>query len=262
MQISHPLVVLDLETTGTWREKDRIVEIGMVKLLPDGARETYLRRVNPGIPIPPEVSELIGITDDDVKDAPAFAEIAKEALDFIGDSDIAGFNVERFDLPLLEREFANANLTFDMESRSVYDAQKIYHLHEKRDLTAAYEFYCRKKLENAHTALGDVEATLEILGAQVNKYGAEEKGISSLKDFDYKPRQGNFDKEGKFRWWNGELYPTFGKHGRRKNIKQLAETEKDYLQWILKSDFSDIVKNMISDALEGRFPSPPETVEK
>jgi DNA polymerase III subunit epsilon len=262
MQISSPLVILDLETTGTWKEKDRIVEIGMVKLLPDGSRETYLRRVNPGIPIPPEVSELIGITDQDVKDAPAFAEIAKEALDFIGDSDIAGFNVERFDLPLLEREFANANLAFDMEKRSVYDAQKIYHLHEKRDLTAAYEFYCRKKLENAHTALGDVEATLEILGAQVSKYGSEGEGISSLKDLDYKPRQGNFDKEGKFRWWNGELYPTFGKHGRRKNIKQLAETEKDYLEWILKSDFSDAVKNMIRDALEGRFPSPPESSEK
>lgn len=262
MKISRSLVVLDLETTGTWREKDRIVEIGMVKLRPDGSRETYLRRVNPGIPIPPEVSELIGIADDDVKNEPAFSKIAEEAFHFIGDSDIAGFNVERFDLPLLEREFANACIKFDMENRSVYDAQKIYHLHEKRDLTAAYEFYCRKKLENAHTALGDVEATLEILGAQVNKYGEEEKGISSLKDFDYKPRQGNFDREGKFRWWNGELYPTFGKHGRRKNIKQLAETEKDYLEWILKSDFSDTVKDMVRNALEGVFPVPPESAEK
>jgi DNA polymerase-3 subunit epsilon len=258
MELSRPLVILDLETTGTWKEKDRIVEIGMVKLLPGGSKETYLKRANPGISIPPEVSALINITDEDVKDAPRFREIAKEVLEFLGDSDIGGFNVERFDLPLLEREIADAKFKLNMESRAIYDAQKIYHIHEKRDLMAAYEFYCKKELQCAHTALGDVEATLEILEAQIHKYGAEEQGIESLKDFDYKPRQGNFDKEGKFRWWNGELYPTFGKHARRKSIRQLAGTERDYLQWILDSDFSDKVKDMVKGALDGRFPEPPE----
>ncbi|MFC1480551.1 exonuclease domain-containing protein [Candidatus Omnitrophota bacterium] len=258
MKLSRPLVILDLETTGTWKEKDKIVEIGMVKLLSEGSKETYLKRVNPGIPIPPQVSAIINITDEDVKDAPPFREIAKDVLEFIGDTDIGGFNVGRFDIPLLERELANANLKLNMKNRTVYDAQKIYHIHEKRDLTAAYEFYCKKELLCAHTALGDVEATLEILDAQIHKYGTEEEGIESLRDFDYEPRQGNFDKEGKFRWWNGELYPTFGKHGRRKSIRQLAGTEQDYLQWILDSDFSDEVKDMVKEALNGRFPESPK----
>ncbi|MGB2630296.1 MAG: 3'-5' exonuclease [Candidatus Omnitrophota bacterium] len=258
MKLSRQLVILDLETTGTWKEKDKIIEIGMVKLLPEGAKETYLKRVNPGIPIPQNVSEITGITDDDVKDAPHFEDIAREALEFIGDSDIGGFNVERFDIPLLERELVNAGLRLNMESRTVYDAQKIYHIHEKRDLTAAYGFYCEKELQCAHTALGDAEATLEILNAQIRKYGTEEEGVESLREFDYTPRQGNFDKEGKFRWWNGELYPTFGKHARRKNIRQLAATEPDYLQWILGSDFSNEVKDMVTGALNGHFPEPPE----
>jgi len=261
MKIARPLVILDLETTGTWREKDKIVEIGMIKLTPGGEKDVFIKRVNPGITIPPEVSELIGITDDDVKDEPPFRDIAREVLDFIGDSDMGGFNVERFDLPLLERELAEAGLKLDLRERRIYDAQKIYHLHEKRDLMAAYAFYCKKDLVNAHTAMGDVEATLEILEEQVNKYGSEDEGIESLKDFDYKPRQGNFDKEGKFRWWNGELYPTFGKHARRKNIRQLAGSERDYLEWILKSDFTDTVKDMVRNALQGRFPEPPRLEE-
>ena len=163
MKIARPLVILDLETTGTWREKDKIVEIGMIKLTPGGEKDVFIKRVNPGITIPPEVSELIGITDDDVKDEPPFRDIAREVLDFIGDSDMGGFNVERFDLPLLERELAEAGLKLDLRERRIYDAQKIYHLHEKRDLMAAYAFYCKKDLVNAHTAMGDVEATLEIL---------------------------------------------------------------------------------------------------
>ncbi|MFC1548707.1 exonuclease domain-containing protein [Candidatus Omnitrophota bacterium] len=258
MKLSHPLVILDLETTGTWKEKDKIVEIGMVKLLPEASKETYLKRINPGIPIPPQVSAIINITDEDVKDAPPFREIAGEVLEFMGDSDIGGFNVERFDIPLLERELVNAGIKLDMENRKVYDAQKIYHIHEKRDLTAAYEFYCKKELHCAHTALGDVEATLEILDAQIHKYGTEEEGIESLRDFDYEPRQGNFDKEGKFRWWNGKLYPTFGKHARRKNIQQLVGAEQSYLQWILDSDFSDEVKDMVREALNGHFPEAPK----
>jgi DNA polymerase III subunit epsilon len=257
MKLSRPLVVLDLETTGIWKEKDKIVEIGMVKLLPEGSKETYLKRVNPGIPIPIKISALINIADEDVKDEPPFNEIAREVLDFIGDSDIGGFNVERFDIPLLERELVNAGIKLDMGNRKVYDAQKIYHIHEKRDLTAAYGFYCGKELRNAHTALGDVEATIEIFEAQVDKYGTAGEGVESLQEFDYKPRQGNFDVEGKFRWWNGELYPTFGKHARRKNIQQLVASERGYLQWILDSDFSDKVKDMVSDAMNGRFPEPP-----
>lgn len=175
MKLSRSLVILDLETTGIWVEKDRIVEIGMIKLMPDGARQDYVKRVNPGMPIPANVTRIIDITDDDVKDSPPFKDIAKEILEFIGDSDLGGFNILRFDLPVLEHEFFDAGFNFHWRDRDIYDAQKVYHIHEKRDLMAAYQLYCSKELSNAHSALDDAEATMEILNAQVKRYGAEEK---------------------------------------------------------------------------------------
>jgi len=258
MKISRPLVILDLETTGTWVEKDKIVEIGLIKLMPDGTRLDYIKRVNPGMPIPPNVTRIINITDADVKDKPRFGTIAKEALSFLGDSDLAGFNILRFDLPLLEREFYDAGLSFHWRDRYIYDAQKIYHIHEKRDLMAAYLLYCGRKLENAHSALSDAEATMDILDAQVGKYGSTELGIESLKDIDYERSSDYFDKERKFCWWNGQLYPTFGKHGKRKHIKDIAKYDREYLEWILTKDFDNEVKAMIQKALDGHFPEPPD----
>ncbi len=254
MKLSRPLVVLDLETTGTWIEKDRIVEIGMVKLQPDGQRETYVRRVNPGIPIPPKVSKLIGITDQDVQNEPPFRQIAQEVLDFLEGADLAGFNVERFDLPLLEREIFETGLRFEWRSRTTYDAQKIYHVHEKRDLTAAYQFYCQKTLTDAHAALADTEATLEILASQIQKYGKGDDSIESLGDFKYKSADEFFDESRKFRWWNKELYPAFGRYAKKKHLKQIVEKDPKYLEWMLTSDFSEEVKELIRNALDGKFP--------
>jgi len=259
MKISRPLVILDLETTGTWVEKDKIVEIGMEKYLPDGSKETYVKRVNPGMHIPLAVSKITGIGDEDVKDALIFSEIAPEVIAFLGDCDIGGFNIERFDIPLLEREIIDAGLKFELGNRVIYDAQKVYNIHEKRTLSAAYNFYCNKTLDNAHSALGDVEATFEILREQVNKYGSTEEGISSLSKFDYERSLDYFDKGRKFRWWNGELYPMFGKHARRHSIRELAEKERNYLEWILSKDFSEEVKTMIKNALSGVFPKPPKS---
>jgi len=250
-------VIFDLETTGTWIEKDKIVEIGMIKLMPDGSRETYIKRVNPGIPIPPNVSRIINIVDADVKDAPAFKGIAEEVLAFIGDSDIGGFNVLRFDLPILEREFFSVGLSFRWQNRNIYDAQKVYHIHEKRDLTAAYRLYCGKSLDNAHSALGDAEATVEILDEQVKKYGSEDKGIESLKDFDYERSSAYFDKERKFCWWNGELYPMFGKYSKKKHLKGILKSDRPYLEWVLTKDFSEEVKEMVKKALAGELPQAP-----
>ncbi len=258
MKIARPLVTLDLETTGVWVEKDKIVEIGMIKINTDGSRQDYVKRVNPGIPIPPNVSQIIGITDADVKDAPPFKDIAKEALSFLDDCDIGGFNVERFDLPVLEREMFEAGLKFEWRSRVIYDAQKIYHIHEQRDLMAAFQFYCNKNLVNAHSALGDAEATLEILDAQIQKYGSGNPWIESLKGFDYERPVEYFDKERKFRWWNRKLYPTFGKYARRHSIEKIAEMDRPYLEWILTKDFTDEVKSMIEAVLNGQFPEFPQ----
>ena len=258
MKIVKPLVVLDLETTGIWIDKDRIIEIALIRLTPDGQQETYTTRVNPCMPIPPVVSQLTHISDADVKDAPAFGTIAAKVAAFIGDADLGGFNIERFDLPLLIREMAEAGVKFSCEGRTIYDAQKVYHLHERRDLFAAYAFYCGGEHTDAHSALADTQVTLAILEAQIKRYGEGREDIEALKEFNYKPNSDFFDGDRKFRWWNGELYMMFGKYAKKESLKAIMQKDPQYLQWILEKDFSDEVKTMVQEALNGRHPQPPQ----
>lgn len=254
MKLNRALVVLDLETTGTWVEKDKIIEIGMIKCLVDNSKEHYIRRVNPGILIPDCVSKIIGISNEDVKDCLFFKNIAKEVLEFIEGADLAGFNIERFDLPLLEREIVEAGLQFSKSDRYIYDAQKFFHIHEKRDLAAAYNFYCNKKLSKAHSALDDTLATLEILYAQIREYGNTTGYIEDLKVFDYERPLEYYDKEKKFRWWNNNLYPTFGKYAGKYSVGEILKLDKPYLEWILTQDFSQEIKIMIKECLNGQLP--------
>ncbi len=254
MNVVKPLVILDLETTGIWIEKDRIIEIAMIKVLPSGGKETYHKRVNPLMPIPKVVQELTGITDEMVQDAPVFKTIAKEVQAFIGDADIGGFNVDKFDVPLLEREFVDAGVTFTMTDRIVYDAQKVFHLNNKRDLTAAYSFYCGKPLEGAHSALADTAATLEVLEAQVRSYGEGSDSVSVLAKFVYPERSDFYDSERKFRWWNGELYMMFGKYARKESLREIARKDPGYLEWMLGKDFSEEAKGLVQAVLKGQFP--------
>lgn len=258
MKLIKPLVVLDLETTGIWIEKDRIIEIGMVKVKPDGKQEVYSTKVNPCMPIPAVVTQLTGISDADVKSAPAFATVGPKVLAFLEGADLGGFNVERFDLPLLAREFADAGIKFDYAGRTIYDAQKIYHLHERRDLFAAFAFYCHQELKGAHGATADAQATLAILQEQLKRYAAPREDIESLKDFDYKQSSEYFDSERKFRWWNGDLYMTFGKYAKKEPLRVIAKKDPQYLEWVLDRDFSDEIKNMIQEVLNGKYPKQEE----
>ncbi len=254
MKLKRPLVIFDLETTGTWVEKDHIIEIAMIRCEPDGTVKEYERRVNPGMPIPREASEITGITDADVKDCPRFCDIAKDVVEFMTEADLGGFNVERFDLPLLQRELSECGISFAWQDWMIYDAQKVYHLNERRDLTAAYAFYCGQHLEDAHSAMADTRATLRVLEEQLKKYGEGSDEIESLQTFDYKVNGEYYDAGKRFRWWNGELYMMFGKYARKKSLKDVAKEDSKYLEWILSADFSEEVKDLIAGVLDGHFP--------
>ena len=254
MKIKNHLIVLDIESTGVWVEKDKIIEIALIKFSPDGKKETFHQRINPGISIPAVVSQLTGISDHDVKEAPYFRQVAQQLIVFIGTADFGGFNIERFDLPLLEREFSEVGIVFEWQGRKIYDAQKVFHLNEKRDLAAAYQFYCGKELIGAHSALADSQAVYDILAKQVIRYGEGREDLSALDRFEYEVRSEFYDAEKKFCWWNGKLYMNFGKYRRQYSLDELVKRDPAYLRWLLKKDFSDEVKSLIESALNGHLP--------
>lgn len=255
MVLRRPLVLLDLETTGVNLGSDRIIEIALVKVRPDGWREVLTRRVNPGMPIPIESTRVHRITDADVTDAPSFALIAPEVLAFIGDADLAGFNIGRFDLPLLRRELAGAGHALDMTGRAVVDAQVIYHRREPRDLAAAYRFYCGSVLCDPHTARVDAEACLEVLDAQLEVYPDLPRTPADLSEY-LQPRENPpVDPDGRFVWEGGEVVFAFGPDGvRGRSLRYVAEKDTGFLRWVLRKDFDPAVKAIVQDALEGKFP--------
>ena len=250
LKLENPLVLFDLETTGTKPDKDRIVEIAMIKIQPDGSREILTQRVNPLIPIPVGASEVHGITDKDVQNMPRFADIAQKIIDFIGNADIGGFNVVSFDLPLLLKEFERASVVFSVSNRSVVDAMKIFHLKEPRNLTAAYKFYCKKELLDAHSAKADILATAEILDAQLGMYEDLPRSVKELGAL-FSP--GYVDQGRKFVWKNAKITFTFGKY-RGKTLQSAVEKDRGYLEWMLTTDFPMDTKQIIRDALAGNIP--------
>ena len=185
LKLHKPFCVFDLETTGKNVGKDRIVEISILKINPDASRESKTWLVNPEMPIPQASSDIHGITDDKVKDAPTFKEIASKVIEFIAGTDLGGFNSNRFDVPLLAEELLRAGVDFDLSKFRLVDAQTIYHKMEPRTLSAAYKFYCQKELINAHSAEADVMATFEVLDAQVGHYPELPKDIAGLSEFSY-----------------------------------------------------------------------------
>lgn len=240
LNLTRPLAFFDLETTGTNVSHDRIVEISVVKLMPDGSVVERTRRINPEMHIPEEATAVHHITDDDVAGEPTFRQIAASLAQLLSGCDIAGFNSNRFDIPLLDQEFARAQVDFDISRARFVDVQTIYHKKEPRTLSAAYRYYCGKNLEDAHSALADTRATMEVLLAQLEKYDDVPTDIEPLSE--YASQNRNVDLMGRLIYddQKRELI-NFGKYKGRVAEEVLA-SDPGYYNWIMNGDFAENTK--------------------
>ncbi len=244
LNLKRPLVFLDLETTGVNVATDRIIEIALLKIHPDGSREEICRRINPGIPIPAESSSIHGIYDKDVQDEPTFAGLASELHAFLNECDLAGYNSNKFDIPLLIEEFTRHGKELDISAVKLIDVQNIFHKMEQRTLAAAYKFYCDKNLVNAHSAAADTNATFEVLMAQLEKYETLQNDVNFLSEFSTVNR--NVDLAGRIVLNDkGEEVFNFGKH-KGKPVRKVFMEEKSYYHWMMDGDFATNTKNVIT----------------
>jgi DNA polymerase-3 subunit epsilon len=244
LKLNRPMVFFDLETTGVNIAKDRIVEISILKVYPNGNKESKTWLVNPEIEIPPEVVAIHGITNEKVVTEPTFKELAEEVSKMIAGCDLAGFNSNRFDIPLLAEEMLRAEVDFDMKNRIAIDVQVIYHKKEQRTLSAAYKFYCDKDLENAHSAEADTNATFEILKSQLDKYDDLVNDVKSLSEFSSHKKRADFAGFIVFDDNDEEIF-TFGKY-RGKKVGEVLESDKGYYSWIQKADFPLYTKKVLT----------------
>ena len=245
LNLKNPIVFFDIESTGLNVATDRIVEISIVKINPDGSEEIKTRRINPTIPISPEAQKVHGISDEDVKNEPTFAQIAKSLAKWMEGCDIAGYNSMKFDSPLLSEEFLRADVDFDFRKRKLVDVQNIFHKMEQRTLTAAYKFYCQKDLENAHSAEADTLATYEILKAQLDKYPDLQNDVKFLAEFSTKSKF--VDYAGRI-VYNEKDIPVFnfGKHKGRA-VTDVLKAEPSYYSWMMNGDFTRDTKKVLTE---------------
>jgi DNA polymerase-3 subunit epsilon len=247
LRFDRPIAFFDLETTGTSVKNDRIIEICIIKIYPDGKEEKILERVNPEIPIEAGASEVHGIYDEDVKDKPTFRELARKFYDFFLGTDIGGYNIRNFDLPLITKEFERVGMKspFDIDTK-IIDPMRIFHKIEKRDLATAYRFYCEKSLDNAHSAEADIKATIEVLQNQVEKYQLDNSS-KAIADFcSYEDEKGCVDLACKFRKNDqDEIIFTFGSNKGKKVQDNLG-----MLKWMLDKDFSQDTKEHAKKLIE------------
>lgn len=245
LQLKRPIVFFDLETTGTNVTQDRIVEISMVKVLPDGKEPVKdTRRVNPGMKIPAEATAIHGITNEDVANCRSFKEMAKEIAQFFTGCDIAGFNSNKFDLPMLSEEFSRAGVYFDFTKHRFIDVQTIFHKKEQRTLVAAYRFYCDKDLENAHSAMADTMATVEVLEAQLERYSDLPTDVEQLSVYSSQNR--NVDLMGRLIYNDeGKEVINFGKY-KGKLAEEVLRRDPGYFSWILGGDFPQNTKDVFT----------------
>lgn len=251
LKLKRPLLFFDIESTGLNVATDRIVEISMIKVMPDGSRDIKTRRINPTIPIPEAARAVHGISDEDVKDCPTFAQLAKSMLTWMEGCDIAGYNSLNFDIPLLTEEFMRAGFDPKLRERNLVDVQVIFYKKEPRTLSGAYKFYCGKILEDAHTAEADTMATLEVLEAQLDHYPDLENDVAALAEFT--KRQKMLDYAGRIVLDEHDVpIFNFGKHKGR-SVREVLEQEPSYYTWIQNGDFTQDTKNVLTKIyLEGK----------
>jgi len=246
LQLTRPIAFIDLETTGINISTDRIVEIAIVKIMPDGTQVPKRKLINPLMPIPASSSAIHGITDDMVKDAPSFKQVANEVKQFMDSCDLGGYNSNRFDIPMLIEEFLRIGMDFQTEGRKFVDVQKIFHMMEQRTLSAAYKFYCQKILEGAHSAEADASATWEVLEAQVKRYPNIGNTVESIVKFTGEEDIVDFAR--RFVKEKGVEIFNFGKH-KGKPVVQVLKEEPQYYDWMMKGDFAMNTKQKLTEIL-------------
>ncbi|MGB0177872.1 MAG: exonuclease domain-containing protein [Owenweeksia sp.] len=245
LNLKKPICFFDIESTGVNVVKDRIVEICILKVFPNGNRESRTWLVNPGIPIPPEVTAIHGISDEKVANEPSFKELAHRIHDMIKDADLAGYNSNKFDIPMLAEEFLRAEVDFDFSKKRAVDVQNIFHKKEQRTLSAAYRFYCDKVLEDAHTAEADTIATYEILKSQLDRYDDLENNVDFLADYSNRFRAADYagfiilnDKD-------VECF-SFGKY-KNQPVEEVLEKDPGYYGWIQNAEFPLYTKKVLTN---------------
>ena len=248
LNLTRPLVFFDLETTGVDVYRDRIVQIGAIKVMPDGSKNEYEWIINPSMPIPKGASDVHGITDDMVVDKPNLGDIAQELAELFTDVDLGGYNVKNFDIPMLAEEFNRIGLTLDTKNIKIVDAMTIFMRKEQRTLSAAYQKYCGKELVDAHDAMVDIKASMEVLDGQYTYYDDLPNSPDELHEFCFPTDPNAYDAEGKLRFVDGELTINFGKN-KGQTLQNLASNDPGYLEWILNGSFSDKVKEAIKDVM-------------
>lgn len=245
LKLNNPIAFFDLETTGINVVSDRIVEISILRISPKGEEDVLTQRINPGIPIPEQTTQIHGITDQDVADAPTFKEVARKLAKFIEGCDLGGYNCNRFDIPLLAEEFLRADVDVSFKKRKVVDVQVIFHKMEQRTLSAAYKFYCSKVLEDAHSAQADTLATYEILKAQLSHYKDLENDMQFLSQFSSHNKNVDFAGRIVYNDKGIEVF-NFGKH-KGKSVEQILKDEPGYYGWIINGDFPIHTKNVLTE---------------
>ena len=246
LQLSRPIAFIDLETTGVNISVDRIVELAIVKIMPDGSRQVKRKLINPLMPIPASASAIHGITDDMVKDAPSFKQVANEVKQFIDNCDMGGYNSNRFDIPMLIEEFLRIGIAFSVEGKKMVDVQKVFHMMEQRTLSAAYKFYCQKTLDDAHSAEADATATWEVLEAQIERYPQIGNTVESIVKFTGEDDIVDFAR--RFVKEKGIEVFNFGKH-KGKPVAQVLKEEPQYYDWMMKGDCAMNTKQKLTEIL-------------